>query len=141
MARDSLAGEGACVPVAGGRLLHAHEPEVASFASEPRAPAVLELAAGTEPVHLDPIQEEGEAEGEAMVPLGDKLKGVWNSKTEVPEGHLLHVHASKITLVLFFSKEHIMLQKRLSENFSQCRGWSQHLTCAWGITALLSSVG
>jgi hypothetical protein len=46
---------------------------------------VLELAAGADPVHLNPVQKEGEAEGEAVVTLGDKLKGVWNQTQTVPE--------------------------------------------------------
>lgn len=78
------------IPVARRCLLHIHNPEVASLASEPRAPTVLELAAGAEPVHLNPVQKEGEAEGEAMVSFGDKLKGVCKSKTHVPESGWLH---------------------------------------------------
>lgn len=93
MAKQSLLPRTrASIPVAGRCLLHTHKPEVASLASEPRAPAVFELTAGAQPVHLDPIQEEGEAEREAMVSLGDKLEGVWKPKTHVPESNWLHIN-------------------------------------------------
>lgn len=82
----------ASIPVAGRCLLHTHKPEVASLASKPRAPAVLVLTTGAQPVHLDPIQEEGEAEGEAMVSLGDKLEGVWKPKAHVPESNWLRIN-------------------------------------------------
>lgn len=45
-------------------------------AAEPGALPVLELAAGAEPLHLQPVQEEGQAEGEASVAPRDKLEGV-----------------------------------------------------------------
>lgn len=41
---------------------------------------MLIFTAGAQPVHLHPVQEKGETEGETMVPFGNKLKGLWNEK-------------------------------------------------------------
>lgn len=43
-------------------------------AAEPGALPVFELTAGAEPLHLEPIQEERQAEGETAVPSRHKLE-------------------------------------------------------------------
>lgn len=53
--------------VAGRRPLHAGESKVSFPAAEPGALPVFELATGAEPLHLQPVQEEGQAEREAAV--------------------------------------------------------------------------
>lgn len=64
--------------VARGWSLHTHKPKVASFASKSGTFPMLIFAAGAQPVHLHPVQEKGETEGETMVSFGNKLKGLWN---------------------------------------------------------------
>lgn len=41
---------------------------------------VFELAAGAEPLHLQPVQEEGQTEGEASVSPWKELKRFWKIK-------------------------------------------------------------
>lgn len=53
--------------VAGRCPLHAGESKVSPPAPEPRALPVFELATGAEPLYLQPVQEEGQAEREATV--------------------------------------------------------------------------
>lgn len=65
--------------VAGRRPLHTREAKVAPLAAEPGAPPVFELAAGAQPLHLQPVQEEGEAEGEAAVSPRDEVESLWRA--------------------------------------------------------------
>lgn len=53
--------------VAGSGPLYAGEPKVSVPAAESGALPVFELAAGAQPLHLQPVQEEGQAEGETSV--------------------------------------------------------------------------
>lgn len=64
--------------VAGRRSLHGREAEVPPPAAEPGAPPVFELAAGAQPLHLQPVEEEGQAEGEAAVPPRDEVESLWS---------------------------------------------------------------
>lgn len=43
-------------------------------APQPGSPPVLELAAGAQPLHLQAVQEEGQAEGVTPVPPGNELE-------------------------------------------------------------------
>lgn len=63
--------------VAGRRPLHAGESKVSLPAAEPRALPVFELATGAEPLHLQPVQEEGQAEREAAVSPWDEAESLW----------------------------------------------------------------
>lgn len=53
--------------VAGRGPLHAAEAKVSVLAAQSGALPVFELATGAQPFHLEPVQEEGQAEGEASV--------------------------------------------------------------------------
>lgn len=64
------------VLVAGRRPLHAREAKVPPPAAEPGALPVFELAAGAQPLHLQPVQEEGEAEREAAVSPRDEVESL-----------------------------------------------------------------
>lgn len=72
--------------VAWRRPLHAREAEVAPLAAEPGALPVFELAAGAQPLHLQPVQEERQAEREAAVSPGDEAKGLWRAVVVVVVG-------------------------------------------------------
>lgn len=65
--------------VAGRRPLHAGEAKVAPPATEPGALLVFELAAGAEPLHLQPVQEQGQAEREAAVSPRDEAESLWKA--------------------------------------------------------------
>ena len=62
--------------VAGRGSLHAAEAEVSVPAAESGALPVFELAAGTQPLHLQPVQEEGQAEGETSVSPRNELESL-----------------------------------------------------------------
>lgn len=57
--------------------LHSAEAKVSVPAAQSWALPVFELAAGAEPLHLQPVQEEGQAEGETSVPPGNELESLW----------------------------------------------------------------
>lgn len=65
--------------VARRRPLHAREAKVPPLAAQPGALPVLELAAGAQPLHLQPVQEEGQAEREAAVSPRDEVEGLWRA--------------------------------------------------------------
>lgn len=65
--------------VTGRRPLHAGEAKVAPLAAEPGALPVFELAAGAQPLHLQPVQEEGQAEREAAVSPRDEAESLWRA--------------------------------------------------------------
>lgn len=65
--------------VAGRRPLHIREAKVPPFAAEPGALPVFELAAGAQPLHLQPVQEEGQAEREAAVSPRDEAESLWRA--------------------------------------------------------------
>lgn len=63
--------------VAGRRFLYAAEAEVSVPAPEPGSPPVLKLAAGAQPLHLQAVEEEGQAEGVTSVSPRNKLERFW----------------------------------------------------------------
>lgn len=71
--------------VAGRGPLHAGESKMSLPAAEPAALPVFELATGAEPLHLQPVQEEGQAEREAAVSPWDEAESLWR---EVGAGRL-----------------------------------------------------
>lgn len=62
--------------VAGRSPLYATEAKVSVSAAESGALPVFELAAGAQPLHLQPVQEEGQAEGETSVSPRNELESL-----------------------------------------------------------------
>lgn len=57
------------IPIARRGSVHVHETKVSMLASQSSTFPMLVFTAGAQPVHLYPIEEKGETEGETMVPL------------------------------------------------------------------------
>lgn len=90
--------------VAGRRPLHAGEAKVAPLAAEPGALPVFELAAGAQPLHLQPVQEEGQAEREAAVSPRDEAESLWRA-VGVGDGQVRGRDASISSLHLRFNRK------------------------------------
>lgn len=70
------------IPIARRCSFHVKKPKVSMSASQPGTLLMFVLTARAQPVHLHPIEKKGEAEWETMVPLWDKLEGLWNHRNE-----------------------------------------------------------
>lgn len=68
------------------RPLHAQKAKVSVLPAEAGAFPVLELAAGAQPLHQQPVQEEGQAEGKASVSSGKELEAFWRKDEDVSTG-------------------------------------------------------
>lgn len=94
---------GVVLLVAGRRPLHAREAKVSPLAAEPGALPVFELAAGAQPLHLQPVQEEGQAEREAAVSPRDVAESLWRA-VGVGDGQVRSRDASISSLHLRFNR-------------------------------------
>lgn len=94
---------GVVLLVAGRRPLHAREAKVSPLAAEPGALPVFELAAGAQPLHLQPVQEEGQAEREAAVSPRDEAESLWRA-VGVGDGQVRSRDASISSLHLRFHR-------------------------------------
>lgn len=86
--------------------LHAGEAKVPVFAAESWAFPVFELAAGAQPLHLQPIQEEGQAEREASVSTWNKLESFWSRNDETQKAILNGLGYLSVYIYIYKSKKH-----------------------------------